>query len=165
MNKPSSFAWRPSTTRILVIGLVALLVYSVGLYMVTNFRPTTELRVGSGVYHLWLADTEAKRVQGLSGVESLSPDGGMLFDFEDDKTWGIWMKDMKIPLDIIWMNQNKEVVYIVKNADPQLSTETVFKPRANARYVVELPAGSVDNAGIKAGMVATFDAQHKRGLW
>ena len=164
MNRPSSFAWRPSTTKILVLGLAVLLVYSVGVYMVTNFRPTTELRIGSGVYHLWLADTEAKRVQGLSGVESLSPDGGMLFDFEDDKPWGIWMKDMKIPLDIIWMDQNKEVVYIVKNADPQLSTETVFKPKSKARYVVELPAGSVDNAGIKTGMAATFEAKSKGGL-
>jgi len=164
MNRPSSFAWRPSTTKILVLGLAVLLVYSVGVYMVTNFRPTTELRIGSGVYHLWLADTEAKRVQGLSGVESLSPDGGMLFDFEEDKPWGIWMKDMKIPLDIIWMDQNKEVVYIVKNADPQLSTETVFKPKNKARYVVELPAGSVDNAGIKTGMAATFEAKSKGGL-
>lgn len=133
--------------------------------MFTHFRPTTELRVGSGVYHLWVANTEAKRVQGLSGVDSLSPNGGMLFDFEVDNTWGIWMKDMKIPLDIIWMNQNKEVVYIVKNADPQLSTNTVFKPRTNARYVVELPAGSVESAGIKTGMLATFDEKDKGEAW
>lgn len=165
MNKPSSFAWRPSTTRILVIGLVALLIYSVGLYMVTHFRPTTELRVGSGVYHLWVADTEDKRVRGLSGVEKLSPDGGMILKFETEGMWSIWMKDMKIPLDIIWINEEKKIVYIVKNATPELSTDTVFSPKEKARYVIELPAGSVEKAGIKAGMETTFDEKDSGGLW
>lgn len=165
MNKPSSLTWRPATTRILVVCLVALLVYSVGLYVATNFRPTTEMRVGSGVYHLWIADTEAERIQGLSGVDKMSPDGGLLMKFDKDGAWAIWMKDMQMSLDIIWINENKEVVYIVKNASPDLSTDTVFAPKTDARYVVELPAGSVDKAGIKAGMQMTFDETDDGGTW
>ena len=165
MNKPSIFAWRPSTTRILIIGVVALLVYTVVIYVVANFRPTTELRAGSGVYHLWVADTVAERYQGLSGVERLSPNGGLLMKFEENDVWNIWMKDMKVPLDIIWLNEDKEVVYIVKNAAPELSTDTIFSPKSKARYVVELPAGSVDNAGIKPGMLTSFDENDKGGVW
>jgi len=165
MNKPSFVTWRPTTTWILIVGLVALLVYSVGAYIVTNFRPTTELRMGSGVYHLWVADTEAERIQGLSGVDKLSMNGGLLMKFDSDSAWSIWMKDMKIPLDIIWLNKDKEAVYIVKNASPELSTDTTFTPKKDARYVIELPAGGVDQAAIKTGMTATFNESNTGGLW
>lgn len=128
-------------------------------YIVQNFKPTTEVRVASGVYRLWVADTEAERAQGLSGVEKLSPDGGLLMDFEADDYWGIWMKDMKIPLDIIWIDADKQVVYIVKNAAPELSTDSVMQPKSQARYVLELPAGSVDKSGIKTGQTVDFSLE------
>lgn len=165
MNKPSFISWRPTTTIILIVGFAAVLTYSVAAYIVTNFRPTTELRLGSGVYHLWIADTEPERVQGLSGVDKLPLDGGLLMKFDTDSTWGIWMKDMKIPLDIIWLNSNKEAIYIVKNASPDLSTTTTFVPKSNARYVIELPAGGVDQAAIRTGMTATFNESDRGGLW
>lgn len=157
MNIARSLKWRPATTAILICGLVALLIYSVVVYMVAHFQPTVELRIGSGIYHVQVADTEAERQQGLSGVDELKPDGGLLMKFDGDGIWGIWMKDMKIPIDIVWMDKDKKVVYVVKNASPELSTNTTFTPKSSARYVLELPAGSVDKAGIKAGVVADFD--------
>ncbi len=161
MNRHSSFRWRPATTVILIGGLAALLIYAVVAYMVTHFQPTVQVRVGSGVYHLQVADTEAKRVQGLSGVAGLSPDGGLLMKFDSDSTWGIWMKDMKIPLDIVWLDKDKKVVYVVKNANPDLSTSVTFVPKTPARYVIELPAGGVDKAAIKIGTVADFNESAK----
>ena len=164
MNKPSFIAWRPKTTIILLSGLAALLIYSVALYIVTNFQPTTDFKAGSGVYHLRVADTEAKRVQGLSGVEKLKSNGGLLMKFDTEEKWGIWMKDMKIPIDILWINDEKMIVYIVKNVAPEISTNETFRPKANARFVVELPAGSVDRAGIKTGTLADFD-ENAKGEW
>lgn len=164
MNTPSALRWRPATTLILIAGLVTLLVYSVATYAIANFRPTTELRLGSGVYGLWVADEETERIQGLSGVEELPRNGGLLMIFDEDRTHGIWMRDMKIPLDIVWINKNKTVVYIVKNASPKLSTDIVFTPNSDARYVVELPAGAVQEAGIKTGMVADFN-ENATGEW
>lgn len=165
MNRPSVITWRPATTVILICGLVALLVYSVVVYAATHFQPTVEFRIGSGIYHLAVADDDAERVQGLSGVTELAVDRGLLMKFDEDGQWPIWMKDMNIPLDILWLTSDKKVVYVVKNAGPELSTETTFKPKENARYVVELPAGSVENAGIKTGMVAEFDEKSDGGLW
>lgn len=133
-----------------------MLVASVAAYMITNFKPTTEVRTGSNVYHVWLATTEAERVRGLSGVPKLSPNGGLLMDFEQDGNWGIWMKDMLIPLDIIWMDKNKQVIYIVKNVPPEQSTNSVMQPKSKARYVLELPAGSVDKSAIKTGQKLDF---------
>lgn len=165
MDRPSTRIWRPTTTYILIGGLVLLLIALVVSYVVTNFKPSTELRLGSGVYHLQVADTETERTKGLSGVEKLNPDGGLLMKFDTEDRWGIWMKDMKIPLDIVWLDKDKKVIYIVKNAGPELSTETVFTPKSPALYVVELSAGSVDKAGIKTGSEATFDEMDAGDSW
>ena len=129
--------------------------------MVTTFKPTTQVYIGSGVYALWLADTEATRIQGLSGVEKLKLDGGLLMAFDSVDTHGIWMKDMKFPLDLIWLSSDKKVVYIVKNAPPENPASTVFSAKEPAKYVLELPAGSVDKAGIRTGDSATFELDVK----
>lgn len=157
MNRPSIlFRWRPATSIILIIGALTVIIASAASFAINNFVPTTQVRLGSGIYHLWIADDEVERIKGLSGVESIKPDGGLLMDFETDDTWGIWMKDMNIPLDIVWLDKNKKVVYIVKQAQPEMSTTTTFTPKENARYVLELEAGAVDKAAIKPGMTATF---------
>lgn len=149
MDKPSISIWRPATTYILIGGLVALLVASVIAYMVATFQPTTLVRVGSGAYSVWVAHTEAERIQGLSGVKELPKNGGLLMAFPEDGKWGIWMKDMYVPLDIVWLDTQKKVVYLVTNVSPELSTTKTFVPKTPARYVLELPAGSIQKAGIK----------------
>ena len=131
----------------------------IGLFIsftVTAFKPTTEVKLGSGIYSLWLADTDATRVQGLSDVEKLDLNGGLLMDYGYDDTHGIWMKDMYMSLDIIWLDSDKKIIYIVKNAPPEVPVKTVYKPQSPARYVIELPAGSVDKSAIKVGGTAEF---------
>jgi len=148
--------WRPHTTGIVIGGLVLILVALVASYMVRNFQPSSELRVGSGVFSVQLATTDADRLRGLSGVDHLDANKGLLMIFDTEEQWGIWMKDMKIPLDIIWMNNDKKVIYIVTDASPDLGTSKTFKPNDSARYVLEVPAGTVKTAGIKIGNDATF---------
>jgi len=156
MDKLRLMIWRPSTTIILIIGLVLILVGLVVSFTLTTFKPTTQVRIGSGVYSLWLADSETARIQGLSGVEKIHLNGGLLMAYDTNDMHGIWMKDMNFPLDLIWLDSNKEIVYIVKNAPPEDPATTVYVPKSAARYVLELPAGSVKKAGIKTGDTATF---------
>ena len=85
----------------------------------------------------------------------------MVFDTED--RWGIWMKDMKTPLDILWLNSRKEVVYIITDASPELGTSTTFAPTDPALYVIELPAGSVKQAAIKTGDLVDFTLPEAEG--
>jgi uncharacterized membrane protein (UPF0127 family) len=149
--------WRPHTTGIVIGGLVLILVALVVSYMFRNFQPSSEVRLGSGVFNVQLATTDAARIQGLSGVDNLGANGGLLMIFQSDDKWGIWMKDMKIPLDIIWMNNEKKVIYIVTDASPNLGTSKIFTPVDPARYVLEVSAGTVKNAGIKIGNSAVFN--------
>jgi len=163
MNEPSIRLWRPATTYFIIGGFLTLLIASVIAYMVTTFQPTTLVRVGGGAFQTWVANTEAERERGLSGVKELPANGGLLMTFPEDGIWGIWMKDMYVPLDIIWLSSDKKVVYLVANASPELSTTKTFVPNDPSRYVVELPAGSIKKAGIRKGMTAEFSDQQTGG--
>lgn len=151
--------WRSSTTAILIAGVVVVVIAAAVSFMFSHFQPRTEVRLSSGVFHLRLAADEPSREKGLSGVESLKSDDGLLMTFDTDDKWAIWMKDMKIPLDIVWLDSSKKVIYIVKNAAPELSTDRVFTPTEKARYVIELSAGATQQYGIKLGDRATFNEQ------
>lgn len=154
-----AWKWRSQTWLIFITGLAVILVALIASYAFSMFKPTTDVRVGqSGIFRLWVADTDAELYRGLSGVEKLSRDGGLLMDFKVPGYHGIVMRNMNIPLDIVWLNEAKQVVYIVKNASPELGESKVFAPTKDmARYVLELPAGSVENSAIKVGDVAMFD--------
>lgn len=156
MDKVRLFVWRRHTTVLLLVGLFLILIGLVASFAAMNFKPTTQVHLASGVYSLWVADSQSERVQGLSGVKSLKPNGGLLMDFGYDDTHGIWMKDMNFPLDIIWLDKDKKVIYIVKNAPVEEPAETVYQPKEDARYVIELPVGSVTKAGIKIDTTANF---------
>lgn len=148
--------WRPSTTGLLIGGVVLVIIAAAIAFMVAHFQPTTEIKLGSGVFNVRLALDDTSRTLGLSEIESLKPNEGLLMVFDTDDTWGIWMKDMKLSIDIVWLDKDKTVVYSVKNAAPELSTTKTFKSKDPARYVLELPAGSVQQFGIKAGDKAEF---------
>jgi len=149
--------WRPHTTGILIGGMLAVILAAAIGFMLTHFEPKTEVRLGSGMFNARVASDEPARVQGLSGVAEMGQNEALLMIFDTDDKWQIWMKDMKISLDIVWLDKSKKVVHIVKNASPELSTDTTFTPKEKARYVVELPAGSVQKYSIKIGETALFE--------
>ena len=99
---------------------------------------------------LEIADTEAARGLGLSGRESLPENEAMFFIFDKPDFWGIWMKDMNFPIDILWLDGNYSVTDIVKSAAPDSYPE-VFYPKTVSKYVVEMNAGEADRLGIKIG--------------
>lgn len=127
--------------------------------MVQHFHETTQVRIGSGAFDVRLATTDLTREKGLSGVEELGANEGLLMVYDTESNWGIWMKNMKLPLDIIWLNNNKEVVYIVTNASPSLGDSQTFTPKDPARYVLEVPEGTVKSTGIKVGTKADFNIE------
>lgn len=136
--------------------LVLLAVALAGLIALQPLlRPQATLRLGDGLYTARVARTEAERERGLGGTTGLAPDEAMLFVFDRDDTWGIWMKDMQYPIDVVWLSDQKQVVYSVSNMQPD-SYPQVFRPKRSARYVVELPAGSIARKAIGAATVAQF---------
>lgn len=136
-----------------ILGVVALVVF---IILPDMLKPTVDLRLGDGIFRARIAANDSDRARGLSGVKELDPDQALLIVFPSESRWGIWMKDMNIPIDIVWLDKNKKVIHIVENALPEYSTDKTFKPEASAQYVVELPAGTVESMAIKAGITAVF---------
>ena len=102
--------------------------------------PWVELR--GHRYHVEIAETEQQREQGLMFRDSLAADGGMLFVHEAEQPLAYWMKNTRIPLDILYFDQQRQLVSIATappcglgNACPPFSSE------GPARYVLELNAG------------------------
>jgi len=142
-----------------IIAGVLLVVIAVVVFVIlpNMLQPTTSLRLGDGVFRARIAANETARAKGLSGVTSLNLDQALLMAFPSEGKWQIWMKDMKVPIDIVWLDKDKNVIYIVKNAQPDdETTARVFEPKTLAKYVVELPAGSVDSRAIKTTSTAIF---------
>lgn len=78
--------------------------------------------------------------KGLGGRFRLAKNHGMLFIFEHADAYCFWMKDMHFPLDILWFNDNYQLVYSQVNVSPGSYPE-LFCPAANALYVLEVNAG------------------------
>jgi uncharacterized membrane protein (UPF0127 family) len=99
-----------------------------------------------------LAENREEQLRGLMFVESMPSDQGMLFIYGEEAPRSFYMKNTRIPLDIIWIDKDKRVVFIKKNAEPAKGEayETVL-PDEKAMYVLELNAGSADRIGLKNG--------------
>lgn len=115
-----------------------------------NSQEVSQIDLGGHTLSTIIADSAPERAQGLSGVESLEPNQGMLFLFENKDTHGFWMKDMEIPIDIIWVDDN-EVVGFEENVSPELGTSKIFYPPRPINRAIELNAGSVKRLNISVG--------------
>lgn len=102
-----------------------------------------------------LADTDAKRQKGLSNQEELPSGQGMLFVFEKSAKPCFWMKDMNFPVDILWFDAQKKLVYQALYALPASYPES-FCSDSDARYVVELNAGEAARLKLQLGDMLDF---------
>lgn len=101
----------------------------------------------------FVADTEDKRSKGLSGVENMFENQGMLFIFNYPSKQGFWMKEMMFPLDIIWLDSNNSVIHIEKKLQPCTSVLfcPVYSPSSDAKYVLETISGFTDLHSVNEG--------------
>ncbi len=101
-----------------------------------------------------VANTEKLRETGLSGRNNLNDNQGMLFLFDEPGIPTFWMKGMKFPIDIIFLNSNK-IVTIYKNVPaPKTTTETpntYYQPTYPSDKVIELKAGASDKYNLHQG--------------
>ena len=87
-------------------------------------------------FNLYVADTEPKRIQGLSHIKKLPPHTGMIFLFEKDGPKTFTMEKTFIPLQIIFLDKDFKIIKKVKAYPQQKEKISCDK---NARYVIEIP--------------------------
>lgn len=104
-----------------------------------------------------VAKTREERRKGLMGRESLAENTGMLFIFDKEGFHSFWMKNTKIPLDIIWIGEDNRIVHIEKNVPPcESDTCPSYKPAKKAKYALEISGSLADKLGIKIGDTANL---------
>jgi hypothetical protein len=97
-----------------------------------------------------LAITDAERARGLMFREKIAVDQGMLFCFAEEDLHAFWMKNTLIPLDMIWLDQNRRIVHIAKNVPPcKADPCPSYAPSRPGNYVLELGAGGADYYNLK----------------
>jgi uncharacterized membrane protein (UPF0127 family) len=104
-----------------------------------------------------IAATSEHRAKGLSVKENLSENEAMLFVFGRPGDYSFWMKDMKFPIDIIWLDEHKRVVHIEHALEPcgPISCPT-YNPDENSLYVLETVAGFAKEHGIRESTQVEF---------
>ncbi|MBU6500710.1 MAG: DUF192 domain-containing protein [Patescibacteria group bacterium] len=112
------------------------------------------VEIGGTTFKSEVASTILQRTIGLSGRDSLPEGEGMLFIFNGYGNYGFWMKDMKFPIDMVWISGDK-VVGFVENAMPEPDKTVfglkVYYPPEAVDKVLEINAGDVGRYGISVG--------------
>jgi len=98
------------------------------------------------------------RAMGLMFRPSLPLDHGMLFVFEAPDFHGIWMKNCRFPIDILWLDEEKKVVHVAESVPPcKADPCPVYNPMRKASYVVELNAGQARREKAVVGAAVRFE--------
>ena len=155
----------PTRFQVLIpIGIAAVIVGVAGIVSLpsevkidanSNFLMGT-VQLDDKLLQVYIADTDPRRMRGLMfETESfLANDKGMLFVFDEPGSRSMWMKNMQFHLDIIWFNENGNVVSIAKNVPPCITPVEVMSCKSdgvyadNAQYVLELISGYIDEHSI-----------------
>jgi uncharacterized protein len=105
-----------------------------------------------------LALTTDQQSRGLSGREKMSDNQGMLFVMQSPGRYGFWMKEMKFPLDIFWLDTKGKAVYLKQNLKPCLTILNcpTYSPDTDSLYVLETVAGFSQRHDITKGTQFNF---------
>ncbi len=139
---------------------LSVILFLIFIIILFSFDPKNQSQVcfKDSCFTVELAITTQEQTRGLMFREKLDSDKGMLFIFKDEGEYPFWMKNTLIPLDIIWINKNKEVVYISKNTQ---SCKEDFcpniNPEKNAKYVLEINGGISKEIGLNIGDKIEFE--------
>ncbi|MBU3964157.1 DUF192 domain-containing protein [Patescibacteria group bacterium] len=111
-----------------------------------------EVCFGDKCFEVEVAETAEQRTKGLMGRSDLPENKGMLFVFQEQGGHGFWMKNMMIPIDIVWMDKDLKITHIEHNVMPCDSDPCpVYKPNLLSQYVLEIKAGLAQELDIKIG--------------
>ncbi|MFH1973125.1 MAG: DUF192 domain-containing protein [Patescibacteria group bacterium] len=142
-----------TVTRALTMLLLAT-AFAATVLLVSRVRPSAS---SSGIadvtsLRMEIADTDASRMRGLSGRTSLAPEAAMLFVFGERGIYPFWMKEMRFPIDIVWIDGDTVVdVTTLQPPEEGMNVPSNHIPFAMADRVLEVNAGLAESLGLTKG--------------
>jgi len=109
-------------------------------------------------FQIEIADDDDERARGLMFRDEMAADHGMLFIHDSEEPRSYWMKNTKIPLDILYFNHERKLVSAQEGVPPCSAGDQCppFPSEGSALYVLELNAGMAQTLGVKAGDTLVF---------
>jgi len=106
-----------------------------------------------------LALTSEQKEKCISVKDKLRENEAMLFVFEESAKHSFWMKDMKFPIDIMWLDSDGKVVHVEKRLEPCISvfTCTSYSPSRDSQFVLETVAGFTQRHNVSVGTDIGFE--------
>ena len=129
--------------------------FLISFYTFSNEKIEVSIYNKNITFNVEIAKTIEERRTGLMYRKKLLNNEGMLFIFPREKIIQLWMKNTYIPLDVIFISENKVIVDIKKNME-KLS-ETIVKSKVKSRYALEFNAGLINKLDIKIGDKVLFN--------
>ena len=141
--------------RLFGVFLLAATIFGAAIYCLAALPSASDsggpsVTVKNTVFRVMVADSDAERIQGLSGTDSLPSQTGMLFVFAEPAQQCIWMKDMNYSIDILWIDSTGQVTDIAQRVSPDTYPDDFCSSDAT-KFVLELPAGSASEHKIQVG--------------
>ncbi len=129
--------------------------FLVSFYTFSNEKIDVSIYNKNITFNVEVAKTIEERRIGLMYRKKLLNNEGMLFIFPREKIIQLWMKNTYIPLDVIFISENKVIVDIKKNME-KLS-QTIVKSKVKSRYALEFNAGLINKLDIEIGDKVFFN--------
>lgn len=120
---------------------------------ISFFKKPPIVIIGEHKFEVSVADSQKEREIGLSETTSLSQNQGMIFLFEKPDYYSFWMKNIKFPIDIIYINKDA-IVTIKNNVQPpkgNIESPIIYTPAAPSDKVLEISAGLSEKYNFKNG--------------
>lgn len=120
------------------------------------YRNDKAVSINSQKIDAEVVKTPADLQNGLSGRPCIMKNQGMLFVFDRPSHYAFWMKDMRFPIDIIWISSGHKVVGLEENVSPNTYPDKFVNKDSPAQYVLELQAGRSSSFNIQLGTPVNF---------
>lgn len=147
----------------IILRIIIIIILAISLIVITHLFPNFNKKDDHQIVledfkelSIIVADTVDSRIKGLSGRDRLEDNEAMLFTFDTAERHGIWMKDMKFSIDIVWIDQNNQIVSIEEDVAPNTYPK-VFYPTEKSALVLEANAGFVKRNNLKVGNFLNFN--------
>ena len=108
-------------------------------------------------FNVLVATTKREQERGLMFYKKLPANRGMIFVYDKPQRVYMWMKNTYIPLDMLFVAANNEIVNIYENA--QVLSKDIIDSKYRVKYVIELNAGTVKRLGLQNGDTISFNEQ------
>ena len=142
----------PVLTIFIVIACATILAYKYASPYSEHYlkNQITGVTIGDVGVDVSVANTEALREQGLSGLDGIGRKEGLLMIFDEADYHAIWMKDMHFPIDIIWIGDDFTILDVTEAISPD-TYPSIFEPKYPARMALEVNARFIATYRIKIG--------------